>query len=254
MIHKVKDNDSRARILVILLIVSVIINAANAGSLTFVNGTMEGYEPAAVLLIAGGILFDFLILIVTGIVFMMWMWRAYNNLEHAGFKNFRNARSWIIWGWIIPIASLWIPSQLMGDIYRGTQSLLSVVKTGQQTLRYKTPFLALWWIFWIISILFDNIQFRIGEFNSTPSITAQILGNIASACAGVFAIFVIRNISRDEREYLHLIRTNQAVIIPGMPAEAAVVSPELAAQPAVDNPFGETKFDTVNEGKDGQDK
>jgi Domain of unknown function (DUF4328) len=52
-----------------------------------------------------------------GIAFVVWFHRARVNAENSGWRQ-RRARAWTFWGWIVPIVNLWIPFQLMGDIWR----------------------------------------------------------------------------------------------------------------------------------------
>ncbi len=57
--------------------------------------------------------------LVTGIVFVMWFGRARINAEASGWRQ-RRARAWTFWGWIVPLANLFVPFQLMGDIWRAS--------------------------------------------------------------------------------------------------------------------------------------
>jgi hypothetical protein len=71
-----------------------------------------------------------------GIVFVVWFRRARINAEHRGWRQ-RRARSWTFRGWIVPVVSLWIPFQLMGDIWRAG------LPDGQRRKAAWLP--ALWW-------------------------------------------------------------------------------------------------------------
>jgi len=71
-----------------------------------------------------------------GIIFVIWFRMARGNAGHSGWRQ-RRASSWALWGWIVPVANLWIPFQLMGDIWRAG---LPAAR------RRKTAWLpALWW-------------------------------------------------------------------------------------------------------------
>jgi fumarate reductase subunit D len=58
-----------------------------------------------------------IVMLVAGIVFVVWLHRARINAEYSSFRQ-RRARAWTFWGWIVPIVSLWIPFQVLGDIWR----------------------------------------------------------------------------------------------------------------------------------------
>lgn len=80
--------------------------------------------------------------VLAAIVFVVWFRRARINAESSSWRQ-RRARGWTLWGWIIPIASLFVPFQLMGDIWRAG------LPAAQ---RKKTAWLpALWWTAWLLS-------------------------------------------------------------------------------------------------------
>lgn len=77
-----------------------------------------------------------------GIGFVVWLRRARINAEHRGWRQRRN-RAWAFWGWILPLVNLWIPFQMMGDIWRAGLPLHR---------RRKIAWLpALWWSSWLLS-------------------------------------------------------------------------------------------------------
>jgi hypothetical protein len=80
--------------------------------------------------------------VFTGIVFVAWFRRARINAENSSWRQ-RRASGWTFWGWIIPIANLFVPFQLMGDIWRAG---LPAAR------RNKTAWLpTLWWIAFLLS-------------------------------------------------------------------------------------------------------
>jgi len=50
-----------------------------------------------------------IVIVVLGILFVVWFRRARINAEHRGWRQ-RRARAWTFWGWLVPIANLWIRS------------------------------------------------------------------------------------------------------------------------------------------------
>jgi Domain of unknown function (DUF4328) len=84
---------------------------------------------------------------LTAIVFVVWFRRARINAESSSWRQ-RRARGWTLWGWIIPIANLFVPFQLMGDIWRAD------LPAAQ---RKKTAWLpALWWTAWLLSGIYEE--------------------------------------------------------------------------------------------------
>lgn len=74
--------------------------------------------------------------LLTGIAFVMWFRRARINAGSSGWPQ-RRAVGWTFWGWLVPFANLFVPFQLMADIWRA-----SLPESG----RGKTAWLpGLWW-------------------------------------------------------------------------------------------------------------
>jgi hypothetical protein len=77
-----------------------------------------------------------------GIMFVVWFHRARVNAEHRGWAQ-RRAPAWTFWAWVLPIANLFVPFQLMGDICRAG---LPADRRG------KTAWLpAVWWTSFLLS-------------------------------------------------------------------------------------------------------
>jgi len=82
------------------------------------------------------------VLAATAILFLAWFRRARINAERSTWRQ-RRARAWVILGWIIPIANLWVPFQLMGDIWRAG------LPPARQTRVAWLP--VLWWASWLLT-------------------------------------------------------------------------------------------------------
>lgn len=79
--------------------------------------------------------------LATVVVFLVWFYEARVSAEGSGWPQ-RRARGWVFWGWVIPIASLWVPLQIMRDIWRASLPPSS---------RSKAAWLpSVWWISWLL--------------------------------------------------------------------------------------------------------
>lgn len=76
------------------------------------------------------------------VLFVVWFWQARVNAEQHGWRQ-RRARAWAFWGWLVPIVFLWIPFQLMGDIWRAGLP-------AEQQGRTAWP-LVLWWTCFLLA-------------------------------------------------------------------------------------------------------
>jgi Domain of unknown function (DUF4328) len=77
----------------------------------------------------------------TVLLFLIWFHRARMNAERHSWRQ-RRARAWTFWGWLVPIANLWIPFQIMGDIWRAGLPARQRARTAWLP--------ALWWASWLL--------------------------------------------------------------------------------------------------------
>jgi len=84
---------------------------------------------------------------LTVIVFLVWFYRARINAERSGWLQ-RRARGWAFWGWVVPIADLWVPFQVMRDIWRASRP--SSRAGGFLWLP------AVWWASWLLTGLLSE--------------------------------------------------------------------------------------------------
>jgi hypothetical protein len=123
---------------------------------------------------------------VTAIVFLVWFRRARLDAEDSGWRQ-RRSRNATLWGWIVPIWNLWIPFQLMGDIWRASLP---------EPEREQTAWLpGLWWTCCLAGTSLVGPAPRSGTW------TVHLLSNSGPvrlsgvAVAGLLLLFVIRQIS-----------------------------------------------------------
>ena len=59
--------------------------------------------------------FQAAILLATAVLFILWLRRCYANLDGIGGRRRYSVR-WAIWGWFVPVMSLWRPKQIVNDL------------------------------------------------------------------------------------------------------------------------------------------
>ncbi len=136
-------------------------------------------------------------LILAGIAFIFWMHMAYRNLEPLRGLLQGHSPWWVIFGWIIPIISLFRPYQLMKEIYRDSSP-------GLPGRGEATPLLPIWWALWLvggwISSVAGNFVFR-GE-TARDFITADrfyIATDALALAALVFALVLVHRITSNQQ-------------------------------------------------------
>jgi Domain of unknown function (DUF4328) len=127
-------------------------------------------------------------LVATVILFLVWFRRARINAERSSWRQ-RRARAWAFWGWVIPIADLWIPFQIMGDIWRAGR------KPSQRDRIAWLP--ALWWASWLLTGVLSPIgdsprSRRTGSWLQLPH---SWLSLCVFGIAGVMLIAIIQIVS-----------------------------------------------------------
>jgi len=61
---------------------------------------------------------------LTALAFVVWFYRAYENLRPLGVENLRWGSGWAIGGWFVPLLNLVRPKSLANDIWRGSDPAL----------------------------------------------------------------------------------------------------------------------------------
>jgi hypothetical protein len=123
------------------------------------------------------------------IAFLLWFHNARTNAEYSSWRQ-RRAGAWVFWGWIIPIGNLWIPFQLMGDIWRAGLP---------PERRDRVAWLpALWWTSWLLTgvVVPLGAAQRSGRTSSYLEFPHDWPGFGVFAVAGVLLIAIIRVVSR----------------------------------------------------------
>jgi hypothetical protein len=125
---------------------------------------------------------------ILSILFVVWFRRARINAELSDYRQ-RRARGWAFWGWIVPIVNLWIPFQIMGDIWRAGLP---------EPQRRRTAWLpAMWWTGWLLSGLSFATRARPANSSVIPHLSAStpVISLCFLAVAGATLIAIVRTVS-----------------------------------------------------------
>lgn len=117
------------------------------------------------------------LLVATTIVFIVWMWRSAKNNELLGRIRPRHTAGWSIGGWFIPIGNLFIPLQVMLDLWQGSDPAAGNYRDPRGLRR--SSLLGWWW----------------GLFLTSRIFTITPVGVVASIPAAILAIVAVRTIT-----------------------------------------------------------
>lgn len=138
-------------------------------------------------------------LVIAGVAFLIWLWRARMNAEALCPASHRRGRPWVIWGWIVPVINLWFPYQVVDDVYRAS-------RPGNHPELYNlrtvpgSRLLGAWWTAWLAAFAFDRLARNVGDDASTVSELnfAMFLDSASSAmvvAAAVVLIMIMRRVN-----------------------------------------------------------
>jgi hypothetical protein len=198
----------RARIVIILLIVGAVI-----GLLTIPSHVLDTYvlpladdqeisdNPLGFLALAlTGVLglATVGVYIATVVVFLMWLYRASENVKAFG-EPLQHSSGWAVGSFFVPIINLFVPYQAVKDVWKKSEP------AAADSMFYTASppgFFPAWWGFWLASNFASNIYFRMTLSDAPADAAAMvgILAEILSIAAAAFAIQVVRAIDRRQTE------------------------------------------------------
>lgn len=141
-------------------------------------------------------------LVVSGVVFVTWLYRTRLNAEVLCQATHRRSRGWVVGSWICPIVNLWFPFQVVSDIWKASRPD-SGLRVRSLELVSGSPRLALWWGCWVTSFVIDRIAAKVIydakkiDLEMVRSMAiAESLSAVLTAVAAVLMIMTMRQISR----------------------------------------------------------
>jgi len=151
------------------------------------------------------------LVVLTGIPFLVWIRRSYRNLAPLGAASLRFMPGWATGAWFVPFLNLVRPKQIVDDTWRasdpGAQTALNKSWSGQPV-----PILIhLWWGAWVSAGALGSIRNRIGGTESSldsaelSAITAVAAG-LSAIVAALLAILVVTDITARQHERADRIR------------------------------------------------
>jgi|JI7StandDraft_1071085.scaffolds.fasta_scaffold00731_10 hypothetical protein len=155
-------------------------------------------------------LFDLLIAIIrffamvaSTVLFILWFRRAYFNL-HLLVPNLEHKEGWAAGGWFVPILSLFIPYQIMRDLFNHSLRLLNL--KGNTTYEYvDTKIVGGWWALYLVSGFMQRISTRYSlraETNDEylASIVFELISIVISIVLALVVIKLIKTYERIEKD------------------------------------------------------
>ncbi len=141
-------------------------------------------------------------LLLTGLVWIVWFYRSYRNLGSLGHRN-AHAVWWAIFGWVIPLVSLYRPRQIAGELWVGSRPPDRTDLGAGLRAELEVPwYLNAWWGFFVVTNLALAVN-RLSAFDpSFDSYVAVLRGEVgvvvAMALSATVALLVVGSINNGQ--------------------------------------------------------
>ena len=112
-------------------------------SFTFGASASTATAQVGMVLLGGGLLTTYLGCAAAGVVVIMWLWRARAYAAAVATAPQRWSNGWVIAGWLVPVANLWVPAAVVSDVARASAG---EADPQADRLRAIVPF---WWASWL---------------------------------------------------------------------------------------------------------
>ncbi len=139
----------------------------------------------------------FIVYVATIVFFLMWLYRAYENLPAFGVwrSTIEYSSGWAVGSFFIPLVSLIVPYRAVRELWRKSLPNTEGVFVDQSP----PAFFPLWWAFWLISSFANEIYFRMmmrGNLANESTPVLDVVIGILDIAAAILAIMVVREIDR----------------------------------------------------------
>jgi len=140
---------------------------------------------------------ELIMYLVIGVIWVVWMWRLYRNVEALGRRR-KHSIHWCIWGWVIPIGSLWIPRMITGDIWRKSDPSDLADPAARVPWIYN-----LWWGLFLVTVFVSR-----GIGFDEPATTAAWIDRVSAyiwldglgIILAFVSIFVVRDLTNRQSQ------------------------------------------------------
>jgi len=137
----------------------------------------------------------FIAYIASAVFFLRWFKTAYHNLGQK--TDVRRSSGWAIGSWFIPIGNLFIPYQIMKEIYTQTKAFL-IARDCEIGRTLTSSYLGWWWALWIIDGFLGKAYFRlILKAKELPELILATQIDMASSIAGIPLALITIKIIKD---------------------------------------------------------
>lgn len=134
------------------------------------------------------------LLIATIVFFLIWEYRAFNNLSALKARNLEYSPGWAVGWWFVPFANLIKPFQAMRELYAESDPDFDPNLGFLSTSPSAPTIMGFWWAFWIIGNILFRIATRLDDGQVFPLL--MIVSSLFEIAAGGLLIKIILDINK----------------------------------------------------------
>lgn len=176
-------------------VVAAMAGLAWLGAFASAGAVLEGADVAVVRTVGFGVLTVYaIVMLVTGVVFINWMWHAEDQARTAQPRvAARFRRGWLIIGWFVPIANWIIPKLIVNDLWQRPPAV-GEHETPRPDRRVPATF-QWWWGLWLVYAIPSGFVSPAEAEPSTGAFVAFAVSHTAAVAAAVLAVRVVRQLT-----------------------------------------------------------
>jgi hypothetical protein len=208
------------------VICAILYVVLSLGVILFPNSQMDLGDgtsaPLAFGLLSIVLSFELLLSIFSIVFFLIWEYRAFNNLSALNAQHLEYTPGWSVGWWFVPFANLIKPFQVMRELWNESDPDFDE-ELGFLSSQASAPtIIGVWWATFLIGNLFYRISDRIFDVNANSlSVFATIFGVAAflHIISGSLAILIVKNITQRQEDRFNRIGQSQQFQPPPPPTD-----------------------------------
>ena len=192
-----KDPKTLTKLLIVMLFVSLLMEliamVGDLGQFTLLSRDYTVEEGEANDTRQGFIAIAYLVVfIITGIVFLKWIYRANVNSRGFGATDMSHTPGWSVGWFFVPILCLFRPYQAMKEIWQVSKN------PSDWSAQQGGTVLTAWWTLWIIASILGQISFRMST-DTIEQLKNSTMVSMVSEAEGIalciVAIMLVKTIA-----------------------------------------------------------
>lgn len=141
--------------------------------------------------------------VITGIVWLVWLQRAYTNLGAVGVKKARFTPGWAVGYWFVPFVNLVRPYQIVVDLWQRSDGLNAADSVEDLP---RPPIISWWWGVYLLSGFAGRASASLisDAHTAREFITATDVGVVVDAIgiiSALLAVAVVRGIDQRQQRF-----------------------------------------------------